>query len=195
MEQGGYNEHPGSVICPALTAHGMISNHFGLGLGVGYSTFRWKEDRLLYDRSNIVYREDGSNKLNYLEIPLFARFVTGKGKSVSFFANVGVQASFFMSNYCDYTIRNTRTQAIAFQTKEVDQEIIRRILISPFAGFGVSYKVSPYLDVNFGPDIRYTASNIYDFYAATDFSKEHRTIIGGKIGLNIKIPKYKARQK
>ena len=143
------------------------SFHLGLVAEIAISeTFSFQPE-LLYSAQGADYSEsegyDGSYQLDYINIPLMAKFYVGEGFSLE----AGPQVGFCMSANEDFTFSSVAQKSVA--EKEDISEFVKDFDFG--VNVGVGYKMESGL--NFGARYSLGLANIWDGEESDDFTNHN----------------------
>lgn len=152
----------------------MMNDHIGIFSGIKYS---------IVPHSFKVTGPGGSVKAvitpNYVEIPFFTRFVTGKSNMPAFYTDFGIYIGMIASGKIKTTDIDGSTE------EESSTDNFSSPTITPFISFGAYIPCSESISLNLGPEVSFTPTNVYD-----NTDAEGRALrIGLKVSMNIQLTK------
>ncbi len=148
------------------------SIHAGLVAEIVISEKFSFQPELLYSSQGADYKEsegyDGSYQLDYLNIPLMAKFYVGDGFSLE----AGPQVGFCMSANEDFTFSSVGQKSVAQKSVAEKEDISEFVKDFDFGiNVGVGYKMESGL--NFGARYSLGLANIWDGEESDDFTNHN----------------------
>ncbi len=148
------------------------SIHAGLVAEIVISEKFSFQPELLYSSQGADYKEsegyDGSYQLDYLNIPLMAKFYVGDGFSLE----AGPQVGFCMSANEDFTFSSVGQKSVAQKSVAEKEDISEFVKDFDFGiNVGVGYKMESGL--NFGARYSLGLANIWDGEESNDFTNHN----------------------
>lgn len=146
----GLNQKNGAFSHVGIQVGYMFTKNIGIFSGIGRNAYHWS-----FEDTDPAQPYSDKIRQTYLEIPVFARFATGKEGKIGFLAKVGLSLA-FLQGIEEKINDNGRTAT------STDKKGFQTTILNARYTVGVHIPIGKLIWIDAGPECRYSLHNNYE---------------------------------